>query len=154
MWDRRWSWRKWASRVQKNNTRLFCRTEGPEREADDWSQQSSEELYNLNTLNGTNSDPGFSPKPVRITLPVNVYFWCYIIQFPGQQSLFYPKVISWYRPLTITKRLKGLSHEIDFKNVDENGQILALTRAAAGFWIFRRLLWFLIEIKHQFPGKC
>ncbi len=29
--------------------------------------------------------------------------------------------------------LKGLSHEIDFKNVDENGQILALTRAAAGF---------------------
>jgi hypothetical protein len=31
------------------------------------------------------------------------------------------------------KNLKGLSHEIDFKNVDENGQILALTRAAAGF---------------------
>jgi hypothetical protein len=30
-------------------------------------------------------------------------------------------------------RLKGLSHEIDFKNVDENGQILALLRAAAGF---------------------
>ena len=29
--------------------------------------------------------------------------------------------------------LKGLSHEIDFQNVDENGQILALTRAAAGF---------------------
>jgi hypothetical protein len=29
--------------------------------------------------------------------------------------------------------LKGLSHEIDFKNVDENGQILTLTRAAAGF---------------------
>ncbi len=50
--------------------------------------------------------------------------------------------------------LKGLSHEIDFKNFDENGQILALTRAAAGFRIFRRLLWFLIEIKHQFPGKC
>ncbi len=50
--------------------------------------------------------------------------------------------------------LKGLSHEIDFKNVDENGQMLALTRAAAGFWIFQRLLWFLIEIKHQFPGKC
>ncbi len=32
--------------------------------------------------------------------------------------------------------LKGLSHEIDFKNVDENGQILALLRAAAGFWNF------------------
>jgi hypothetical protein len=29
--------------------------------------------------------------------------------------------------------LKGLSHEIDFKNVDENGLILALLRAAAGF---------------------
>jgi hypothetical protein len=29
--------------------------------------------------------------------------------------------------------LKGLSHEIDFENVDENGQILALVRAAAGF---------------------
>jgi hypothetical protein len=29
--------------------------------------------------------------------------------------------------------LKGLSHEIDLKNVDENGQILALLRAAAGF---------------------
>jgi hypothetical protein len=34
---------------------------------------------------------------------------------------------------TKNKPLKGLSHEIDFKNVDENGQILALTRAAAGF---------------------
>ncbi len=31
------------------------------------------------------------------------------------------------------KDLKGLSHEIDFKNVDKNRQILALTRAAAGF---------------------
>ncbi len=29
--------------------------------------------------------------------------------------------------------LKGLSYEIDFENVDENLQILALTRAAAGF---------------------
>jgi hypothetical protein len=29
--------------------------------------------------------------------------------------------------------LKGLSHEIDFKNVDENGQIMALLKAAAGF---------------------
>ena len=29
--------------------------------------------------------------------------------------------------------LKGLSHEIYLKNVDENGQILALLRAAAGF---------------------
>jgi hypothetical protein len=31
------------------------------------------------------------------------------------------------------EELKGLSHEIDFKNVDENGQISALKRAAAGF---------------------
>jgi hypothetical protein len=29
--------------------------------------------------------------------------------------------------------LKGLSHEIDFKNVDENGQISTLIRATAGF---------------------
>ncbi len=50
--------------------------------------------------------------------------------------------------------LKGLSHEIDLKNVDENGQILALLRAAAGFWIFWRLLWFLVEIKHLCSGKC
>jgi hypothetical protein len=28
---------------------------------------------------------------------------------------------------------KGMSYEIDFENVDENRQILALTRAAAGF---------------------
>ncbi len=49
----------------------------------------------------------------------------------------------WSTPLTLkmvfsnlkqnSRPLKGLSHEIDFKNVDENGQILALTRAAAGF---------------------
>jgi hypothetical protein len=32
-----------------------------------------------------------------------------------------------------TVPLKGLSHEIDLKNVDENRQILALLRAAAGF---------------------
>ena len=31
------------------------------------------------------------------------------------------------------KSLKGLSYEIDFENVDENWQILALTRAAVGF---------------------
>jgi hypothetical protein len=37
------------------------------------------------------------------------------------------------RRITVTSSLKGLSHEIDFKNVDENGQILALLRAAAGF---------------------
>ncbi len=35
--------------------------------------------------------------------------------------------------LSGTGTLKGLSHEIDFKIVDENGQILALLRAAAGF---------------------
>jgi hypothetical protein len=40
----------------------------------------------------------------------------------------------------VKEGLKGLSHEIDFKNVVENGQILALIRAEAGFLIFRRLL--------------
>ncbi len=35
--------------------------------------------------------------------------------------------------IVCTVLLKGLSHEIDFKNLDENGQILALLRAAAGF---------------------
>ena len=47
--------------------------------------------------------------------------------------------------------LKGLSYEIDFENFDENWQILASIRAAAGFLIFRKHLWFLIEIKHLFP---
>ncbi len=32
--------------------------------------------------------------------------------------------------------LKGLSHEIDFKNFDKNLQNLAYLRDAAGFWIF------------------
>ncbi len=50
--------------------------------------------------------------------------------------------------------LKGLSYEIDFKNFDENWQILALTRATAGFWIFQRHLWFLVEIEHLLSGKC
>ncbi len=35
--------------------------------------------------------------------------------------------------LTTVNILKGLSHEINFENVDENGQIVALIRAAAGF---------------------
>jgi hypothetical protein len=38
------------------------------------------------------------------------------------------------------KDLKGLLYEIDFENVDKNLQNLALIRAAAGFRIFRRLL--------------
>jgi hypothetical protein len=32
--------------------------------------------------------------------------------------------------------LKGLSHEIDFRNFDKNLQNLAYLRDAAGFWIF------------------
>jgi hypothetical protein len=32
----------------------------------------------------------------------------------------------------LMENLKGLSHEIDFKNVDKNLQNYALTRAAAG----------------------
>ncbi len=35
--------------------------------------------------------------------------------------------------LMSSMRLKGLSYEIDFENVDENLQILALIRAATGF---------------------
>jgi hypothetical protein len=50
-----------------------------------------------------------------------------------------------------SRGLKGLSYEIDFEDVDENLQILAQIRAAAGFRIFRRHLLFLIEIKHLFP---
>jgi hypothetical protein len=50
--------------------------------------------------------------------------------------------------------LKGPYHEIDFENVDENWQILALLRAEAGFWIFQRHLWFLVEIKHLHSGRC
>ncbi len=38
-----------------------------------------------------------------------------------------------YRGEILERHLKGLSHEIDFENVDENGQIFALIRAAAGF---------------------
>ncbi len=64
------------------------------------------------------------------------------------------KLTSRYLCYDFFVSLKGLSHEIDFKNVDENGQILALIRAAAGFWIFRKLLWFFVEKKHQFRGKC
>ncbi len=50
--------------------------------------------------------------------------------------------------------LKGLSHEVDFNNIDKNWQMLVLISAAAGFWIFRRHLWFLVEIKHPLSGKC
>jgi hypothetical protein len=50
--------------------------------------------------------------------------------------------------------LKGLSHEIDFDNVDENRQMLALISAAAGFRIFQMHLWFLVEKKHLLSSKC
>ncbi len=53
-----------------------------------------------------------------------------------------------------TKPLKGLSHEIDFENIDKNWRMLALISAAAGFRIFRRRLCFLVEIKHSLSGKC
>jgi|LakMenEpi03Aug12_release.lakeMendotaPanAssembly.Ray.scaffolds.fasta_scaffold4740191_1 hypothetical protein len=42
-----------------------------------------------------------------------------------------PELVSVFTEAS--RNLKGLSHEIDFKNVDENRQILALIRAAAGF---------------------
>ncbi len=50
--------------------------------------------------------------------------------------------------------LKGLSHEVDFDNIDKNWRMLAIISAAAGFWIFRRRLWFLVEMKHSLSGKC
>ncbi len=50
--------------------------------------------------------------------------------------------------------LKGLSHEIDFDNIDKNWGMLALISAAAGFWLFWRRLWFLVEIKHPLSGTC
>ncbi len=52
------------------------------------------------------------------------------------------------------RSLKGLSHEIDFKNVVANGQILALIRAAGWFLNFSQAALIFSEIKHQFPGKC
>jgi hypothetical protein len=39
-------------------------------------------------------------------------------------------------PHYICFTLKGLSHEIDLKNVDDNGQTMALLLAAAGFLNF------------------
>jgi hypothetical protein len=48
---------------------------------------------------------------------------------PGQKQEFFINSTTGFN----AHYLKGLSHEIDFKNVDENGQILALSRAAAGF---------------------
>ncbi len=59
-----------------------------------------------------------------------------------------------WRGVKMGGSLKWLSYEIDFNKVVENWQTLALIRAAAGFWIFRRHLWFLIEIKHLLSGKC
>ncbi len=64
------------------------------------------------------------------------------------------KVLLWTFWHPFPTALKVLSHEIDFDNVDENWQMLALIRAAAGFWIFWRHLWFLVEIKHLLSGKC
>jgi hypothetical protein len=43
--------------------------------------------------------------------------------------------------------LKGLSHETDFDNVDENLQMLALISAAAGFLIFQRDIFFPVNAK-------
>ncbi len=58
----------------------------------------------------------------------------------GGLYIFYLKQSSWRWNssffLNTARRvcfLKGLSYEIDFENFDENWQILALIRAAAGF---------------------
>ncbi len=110
--------------------------------------------------------PPENPPPLPATAP-----WARIFKLlnsPGiysQESI--PGILGLsYRPARLHRlaestpwnqflgSLKGLSHEIDFDNVDENWQMLALTRTAAGFWIFRRHLWFLVEIKHLLSGKC
>ncbi len=57
----------------------------------------------------------------NLSMKIKIY-WLHILLI-----LFYYQYCK--RPNT----LKGLSYEIDFENVDENWQILALTRAAAGF---------------------
>jgi hypothetical protein len=47
--------------------------------------------------------------------------------------------------------LKGLSHEIDFKNVVENGQILALIRARLVFEFFGGCSDFYLKLNISFP---
>jgi hypothetical protein len=75
-----------------------------------------------------NAYPDLTPVPgFSITQQIKIYFF-----FP----LFKNSIVflSYYGTcIGVNTFLKGLSHEIDFKNVDENGQILALLRAAAGF---------------------
>ncbi len=74
-----------------------------------------------------------------------------IVSEPNHQHLFITNwTLTTFLPAIkfFNSFLKGLSYEIDFENVDKNWQTLALIRAAAGFWIFRRHLWFLVEIKH------
>ncbi len=66
------------------------------------------------------------------------------------KSQIEPQIIGWRNMLILqvndaTVSLKGLSHEMDFENVDEDWQTLVLIRAAAGFWIFWRHLWFFVE---------
>jgi hypothetical protein len=60
----------------------------------------------------------------------------WLVAFHGPKSLNFqgPSLpLALEKDYIKTGTLKGLSHEIDFKNVDENRQILALLRAAAGF---------------------
>ncbi len=57
----------------------------------------------------------------------NVSFFTYFIRSLN-------KVTANMTPTNVLeKSLKGLSHNMDFHNVDENWQILALLSAAAGF---------------------
>jgi hypothetical protein len=53
-----------------------------------------------------------------------------------------------------SEKVKGTVLRDRFENVDENGQILALIRAATDFLFFRKDLGFLVEIKHLLSGKC
>jgi hypothetical protein len=71
-------------------------------------------------------------------------FW--IIDTPNWFRI--PYDAGGYRSVNILTRgcsLKGLSHEIDFKNFDKNVQNLAYLRDAAGFWIYEALRWFYIS---------
>ncbi len=71
---------------------------------------------------------------ITVTIKIDEFAACLLWFIVLSEDL--KKHNRWERRGMANLTLKGLSHEIDFKNVDENGQILALLRAAAGFWIF------------------
>ncbi len=66
---------------------------------------------------------------VHVDIPLHSQGW--IAHLPNK-GISYTRIRQG-RTEVKKKHLKGLSHEIDFENVDENGQIFASIRAAAGF---------------------